>query len=170
MRFVFLLLLFVAPLAVQAQSPYPLEDDVRTLDGIIKAYYEVVSAAAGEARDWARDSSLHAPDARVVITGKRADGTPFANIMTLAEYHASSGATTTMGFFEEEIHRETQRFGQIAHVWSTYAWRRTADGPVEGRGINSIQLYHDGTRWWISSWFFDSERTDNPIPASYLPE
>jgi len=167
----FLVLLFLAPWTAYAQAPtYPLEEDVTTLDGIIKAYYEVVSAAAGEARDWARDSSLHAPDARVVITGKRADGTPFANILTLAQYHANSGAVTTQGFFEDEIHRETQRFGNIAHVWSTYAWRRTADGPVEGRGINSIQLYHDGTRWWISSWFFDSERGDNPIPASYLPE
>ncbi|GAB5519660.1 MAG: hypothetical protein RhofKO_19110 [Rhodothermales bacterium] len=123
---------------------YTLEDDVSTLDGIIQAYYEVVSAAAGEARDWARDSSLHAVDARVVVTGKRSDGMPFANILTLAQYHANSGTVAKQGFFEDEIHRETQRFGNIAHVWSTYAWRRTADGPVEGRGINSIQLYHDG--------------------------
>ena len=171
MRRAFIILLLLAPLEVYAQAPtYPLNEDVSTLDGIIKAYYEVVSAEAGEARDWARDSSLHAVDARVVVTGKRVDGTPYANILTLAQYHANSGDVAKQGFFEEEIHRETQRFGNIAHVWSTYAWRRTVDGPVEGRGINSIQLFHDGTRWWINSWFFDSEREDTPIPQAYLPE
>jgi hypothetical protein len=33
------------------------------------------------------------------------------------------------------------------------------------RSVNSIQLYWDGTRWWIASATWDDERPDNPIPA-----
>ena len=62
-----------------------------------------------------------------------------------------------------------ERFGQIAHVWSTYAASSEPDGEVHSRGINSIQLYYDGERWWIMSWVYDSERPGNPIPPEYLP-
>lgn len=57
----------------------------------------------------------------------------------------------------------------MASVWSTYAHSDRPHGPVQGRGINSIQLYWDGSRWWITGWIFDSERPDNPIPQAYLP-
>ena len=165
---VFILLHTLGSAPLQAQE-YPRTEDVATLDGIIKAYYEVVSGPAGEPRQTIRDHSLHHPYARAIITGKDADGKPFIRNMTLSEYHERSAAGGNPAFYEEEIHRETQRFGNVAHVWSTYAWRRSEKGPVEGRGINSIQLFHDGARWWITTWIFDSERADNPIPPGFLP-
>ncbi len=52
--------------SVQAQERVlPIPEDVQTLDGIIKAYYEVVSGPAGESADRARDESLHHPAALV---------------------------------------------------------------------------------------------------------
>jgi hypothetical protein len=36
------------------------------------------------------------------------------------------------------------------------------------RGINSIQLWNDGKRWWIVNIFWQSETPDNPIPEKYL--
>ena len=168
-----LLILMLTPAVLPAfaqNEPLPRPDDVATLDGIIKAYYEVVSGPAGEPRQTERDHSLHHPDARAIITGLGQDGKPFIRNMTLAEYHEGAMSNNNPAFYEDEIHRVTQRFGNVAHVWSTYAWRRSKDGPVEGRGINSIQLYHDGDRWWITAWIFDSERDDLPIPAAFLPE
>ena len=73
------------------------------------------------------------------------------------------------GFYESEIHRVTQRFGNMAHVFSTYESRLKADGPVIARGINSVQLFYDGTRWWIASCVWDDERPDNPLTPEYLP-
>jgi len=148
---------------------YPLEEDVTTINGIIKAYYEVVSGPAGQPREVERDKSLHHPDARVSITGVDEDGVPYIRLMTLDEYHRIAAESGNPAFFEEEISRITQSFGNITHVWSTYAWRSEAMGPVKGRGINSIQLYFDGDRWWITSWIYDSERRDLPLPAEYLP-
>jgi hypothetical protein len=89
--------------------------------------------------------------------------------MTLDEYHESFGGRRTTGFHEREIHRQMQRFGNVAHVWSTYETSREPGGTPFTRGINSIQLYCDGSRWWITSWIFDSERRDSPIPPEYLP-
>ena len=42
------------------------------------------------------------------------------------------------------------------------------DGPVIARGINSVELFYDGKRWWIASNIWDDERPDNPLPAEYL--
>ena len=49
------------------------------------------------------------------------------------------------GFFEQEIARKVEAFGDFAHVWSTYEGRRTpADEKPFLRGINSIQLVRQG--------------------------
>jgi len=60
------------------------------------------------------------------------------------------------GFFEYETEREVQQYGGVAHVLSTYESRYTEDGPVIGGGKNSIQLVHDGTRWWITAAAWNS--------------
>ncbi len=78
--------------------------------------------------------------------------------------------TKTEGFFEREIARRVERFGAVAHVFSTYESRKAESDPVPFvRGINSIQLFFDGKRWWAVTIFWDSERPDQPIPAEFLP-
>jgi hypothetical protein len=73
------------------------------------------------------------------------------------------------GFFEREIGRRAEQFGGIAHVFSTYDSKRLATDSVPfARGINSIQLFNDGRRWWVVTIFWDSERPDNPLPSTYL--
>jgi hypothetical protein len=144
-------------------------ENVTTLDGIIRAYYDVISGPAGSRPDRAQDAFLHHADALVAITGVRRDGTRSIRTMSLDEYHEAFGGERTTGFYEREIHRRVERFGSIAHVWSTYVSSREPDGTPFARGINSIQLFHDGVRWWITSWVFDTERSDNPLPLEYLP-
>jgi hypothetical protein len=73
------------------------------------------------------------------------------------------------GFFEKEIARRTEQFGRIAQVWSTYESRHHADDPEPFmRGINSIQLFHDGNRWWIVNIYWQQESAEDPIPKKYL--
>lgn len=150
---------------LQAQNPYPLKKDVASLDGIIKAYYEVVSGPEGP-KQTERDKSLHHPDANVMITGVTKTGEPFLRVMTLKEFHQNVPGDA---FYEYEINRITETFGNITHVWSTYEFKDELKGEVKGRGINSIQLYFDGERWWILNWVYDSERVSNSIPTRYLP-
>jgi len=73
------------------------------------------------------------------------------------------------GFYETEIARRVESFGSIAHVWSTYESRRHPSDPEPFmRGINSIQLFNDGTRWWVLSIYWQHESTQQPLPKQYL--
>ncbi len=171
---------FAAIIGVQVQEPStskvevatiaPRVEDVSTIDGIIRAYYEVVSGPAGKPREWARDRTLYIPDLRFVQVDIGRDGSPAARISSHQEYVDRSNAALERGFYETEIHRVTERFGPIAHVWSTYESRRTVDGPVIARGINSIELFWDGKRWWIANAVWTDEAPSQPIPKEYLPE
>jgi hypothetical protein len=50
-------------------------------------------------------------------------------------------------------------------VFSSYeSFRRDETRPLS-RGINSIQLFWDGHRWWVISIFWDSERMGNALPG-----
>ncbi|MFN8290401.1 MAG: hypothetical protein U0U70_09100 [Chitinophagaceae bacterium] len=155
--------------AVIAQQKTPYGDDVSTLDGIMKAYYAVVTVKKGEKVSYERDSLLHVPNALVGMAQKGENGKVTLRLVTLKQYHQASDAELERnGFYEAEISRKVEQFGAIYQVWSTYETRNEKNGPVTERGINSIQLYFDGTRFWILSWVFDSESKGQPIPEKYL--
>lgn len=158
-----LLLGLVSTAAGQSLPARP--EDVATIDGIITAFYDVISGPAGQPRQWQRDSTLYIPKVQFVAMSQE-NGKPVAAVMDHATFAAKyNGAFVNRGFFERETKRVTTRFGNIAHVLSAYEYRATEKGPVLGRGVNSIQLYWDGVRWWIASAIWDDERPDNPIPA-----
>lgn len=142
--------------------------DVATIDGIIKAFYEVVSGKPGEARNWSRDKTLYAPGVRFVSMNAQ-NGKPRASIMTHEQYvNGTNEFAVKEGFTEREIGRKVQQFGNIAHVFSAYEWETTGEKKEKGRGVNSIELYFDGSRWWITSASWDEERADNQIPKDLL--
>jgi hypothetical protein len=142
--------------------------DVATIDGMITAFYDVISGPAGQPRQWARDRTLYTPDVRFISMDVR-DGKPHATIMSHQQFvDRYDQGLVTEGFYEEEIHRVTRQFGNTAHVFSTYVMK-DGQGRQLGRGVNSIQLFWDGDRWWISGAAWDEERPDNPIPPDLLP-
>ncbi len=144
-------------------------DNVSTLNGIIKAYYDVVTVEKGGKVYYERDSLLHWPDVKVGSAGISKSGNPVFHMMGLKGYHLHADASLEKeGFYEKEISRKVEHFGGIYHVWSTYESKNIKKGPIIERGINSIELFYDGTRFWILGWFFDSERKGNPLPAEYL--
>ena len=155
------------PVATIAARP----EDVSTIDGVMKAFYEVISGPSGAPREWARDRTLYIENVRFVSMHVGKDGKPVASVMSHQEYvDRTDPQLAKEGFDEREIHRETKRFGNIAHVFSTYESRRAKDGPVFARGVNSLELFWDGTRWWVANAIWDDERKDNPIPKELLPE
>jgi hypothetical protein len=164
------LIIAAAPATAQDAVTAARPQDVESIDAIIAALYDVISGPAGQKRDWARFHSLFVPGARLIPTGRTQQGEVRHRMWSPEEYVTNAGANLEeRGFFEAEIGRTTDQFGNVAHVFSAYDSKRTlADAEPFARGINSIQLLHDGTRWWVVSIFWDSERADNPIPARYL--
>lgn len=175
-RLLFAFALLTAPTPLLAQNHVAVPSvtanprDVSTVDGIIKAFYDVISGPAGQPRQWSRDRSLYIADMRFVSMDVDSTGRPNASIMSHQQFvDRSDAGLVKEGFYEEEIHRVTRSFGNITHVFSTYTMRKGPGTPIFGRGVNSIQLFWDGTRWWIASATWDDERKGNPIPKEFLP-
>lgn len=141
--------------------------DVSTIDGIVKAFYEVVSGGKGIPRQWSRDRTLYTPDIRFVAMSEEG-GKIRASVMSHSQYvNGANEYFLKEGFQEREINRVVRRFGNIAQIFSTYEFS-TDDGKEKGRGINSLELFWDGARWWISATSWDEERPGNPIPKEFL--
>ena len=163
------ILTLATPVAAQTTPPAPLPADVESIDGIINALYASISGGAGVDRQWDRFRSLMAPGARLIPTGVRRDSTTTFRVMTPEEYITANDAGLKRGFFEKEIARKVDRYGNIVQLFSTYESRRVETETPFARGINSIQLHFDSKRWWIVSIFWEGESPMHPLPAQYLP-
>ena len=152
-----------------ADVPAANPKDVENLDAIVAAVYDVISGPPGP-RDWNRFNSLFAADARLIAVRMPKDGgKPSLVFMTPKDYEARAGKHfLEHGFFEHEISRKTDSFGAMAHIYTTYESRETKDGKSIDRGINSLEFFYDGTRWWCVQIYWDAERPGNPIPEKYL--
>lgn len=144
--------------------------DVSSPEAIVAAVYDVISGPAGQKRNWDRMRTLFVPDARMIPIGKRPTGESTRRVLSVEDYIASSGPLLEKdGFFEAEIGRRTEQFGNMVHVFSTYESKRavTHEKPFT-RGINSFQLWYDGKRWWVITILWQSETKDTPIPEKYI--
>ena len=153
---------------VEIRSVPARQEDVSTVDGIIKASYETGSGPAGQPRQWARDRTLYVPDVRFTIFTNE-NGKSVAEQFTYQEFADMADPTMVKnGYYEHEIHRVTYRYGDWAHIMSTSEERRTPTGPVTGHWIDNVELFWDGRRWWITSGTFVEERPNEPLPKEYL--
>lgn len=156
--------------------------DVESFDALLAALYDVISGDQvgpnGEnARDWDRFRSLFHPELGRLIP-LNADAKDTDNVrwramgMTPADYvERGKQWFRTQAFYEREVHRVEERFGGIAHAWSTYQGYNAKDAKEPFlRGVNSIQAMYDGGRWWLLVVAWDAERPDQPLPAKYLPK
>lgn len=92
------------------------ENDVKTIDALMKASYEVVSGEKGAKRQWERDNHLHHPKAVYSYFDREQKKQA---TMTLQEFHKETDEMIFgTAFYENEINREVRIFGNIAHVWS----------------------------------------------------
>jgi hypothetical protein len=152
---------------LSAQVPIPKPDDVKSIDSILAAVYNVISGPAGE-RDWNRFRSLFLPGATLTSAGKDREGNIHVRPRTVEGYITGAGGYFAQhGFFESPIVSRVQTFGNIAHVFCSYESRGATGEAPFARGINSFQLAYDGKRWWIVSILWDEERPDNPLPKEF---
>ncbi|MGO1073246.1 hypothetical protein [Lysobacter sp. CA199] len=135
-------------------------DDTQDIGRLVRAIYACISGPAGAPRDWARFRYLCHPRNLSLRTVVQADGSTRAAVFDTEQYIADVTAFfADNDFYEVETDQRIERFGQIAHVWSKYDARPSADSPVLlKRGANSIQLCHEHGRWWVVCTIWDNER------------
>ena len=135
-------------------------DDLAEIGAAVDEMYAMISGPAGP-RDWSRQANCFHPEARQIRTAVGPDGRASMTIMSLDDYARNTAPIfAAQGFFEVEMGRRVELFGNIAHVWSAYEARLSPeDGEPERRGINSIQLFRDPDRGWrIIAMIWDNER------------
>jgi len=161
---------FVSASAQSGTSSDKYADDVSSLDNTMKALYASISGEKGEKRDWDRFKNLFIPEARLMPSGKNPEGKLGYRIWTPTEYVERAGKSLEEnGFFEIEISRNVVEYGSLVHAFSTYeSYRSEKDEEPFARGINSIQLMNDGSRWWVVSIYWLAETDDLPLPKKYL--
>ena len=87
--------------------------------------------------------------------------TPRVRVLSVEDYiRRVEPIFVTESFWERETSRQTETFGRVAHVLSSYESLRTPDGPAFERDRNSIQLFFDDSRWWIVSVMWNTPRSE----------
>lgn len=142
--------------------------DIVSIDATIAALYDVISGDPGTTRDWDRFRNLFKPEARLIPSRKSPEGQLILQALTPEDYVKAFSSRVPTGFFEKELHHTTEQYGTIAHVFSTYETKEKKDGPVTNRGINSIQLFFDGNRYYVVSIFWCAESLGFALPDKYL--
>jgi hypothetical protein len=164
-------LTIVAP--VLAQSG-PLPADVESPEAIVAAAYAAIAREPGASFDWERFRSLFLPEARLIPNTEQRQGSfdvlsPDEFVAWIDAFTPPPGTANDAGFQEEQVSAEVVRYGDVAHVFSTYQKHVWGSDQNQGRGINSFQLVHNDGRWWIAGIAWDEENGAGPIPPEYLP-
>jgi len=149
-----------------AQKDY--SADVKSVDAIIAALYDVISGEPNTPRDWDRFRNLFKPETRLMPTRKTDAGEFTLRALTPDDYVQLFTTRITTGFFERELSRKMETYGTITHVFSTYETKEKKDGLVTNRGINSIQVFYDNHRYYVINIFWCAESMGFPLPEKYL--
>ncbi len=151
-----------------ATPPVPADaKDVADVDNIIKALYDVISGPAGE-RNWDRFRSLFYPGATMGAVLNTPQGRQYQKFTPEEYVKMNAPHFMQYGFYEKEVGRRVNSFGNIAQVFSTYEYTLETPQTIKQRGINSIELIRSNDRWHILSLVWDEETTQNPISESFL--
>ncbi len=147
-----------------------------TIDEILNTLYDCISGPPG-GQDWERDREIYHPRC-VMVRTRIEDGKPVAYPFSFDEFvEATKPILEGVSFYEIEIGRKVEIFGQVAHVYSAYEAREAPEHPeIQFRGVNMTHLWNDGMgddgkpngRWWIMGMIWDNEREGLELPAEWL--
>ncbi len=157
-----------APQATASTPPVAQAKDVDSIEHIMAAIYDVISGPAGP-RDWDRFRSLFYTGARLIPSWRDDKGNINTRDMSAEDYaKRAAPAFAKEAFFENSIANRVESWDHMAEVWSTYESRHAKGEKPFARGVNSFQLYFDGTRWWFVTIYWEDESPGHPLPEKYM--
>lgn len=144
--------------------------DDPAISDLLQRLYAVISFEEGEEPDWPGLERIFSRHARITrLTPEGADYLDPGSFLAMTRNFLDIGAYTS--FFEFEVARRIERFGDIAQVWSLYETRRNKDArePL-GRGVNSIQLVREGDAWRVLGLLWDETHADPELDVENIFE
>ncbi len=126
------------------------------------------AAISGPAdKDRACMKALLIPEARLMFVSLGADGAPSYRLESLDDWITRIKARGHAVLEEKQLKFHIERYGNIAHLWSSYALY--SDGKQVARGINSIQAIKEAGGWRVTGIMVQAESATVPLPKEYLP-
>jgi hypothetical protein len=151
--------------SAMAQAPDPGCALPSKPNGIPAAFDAAITGPADKER--ACMKALLIPEARMVFVSLGTDGAPTYRLETLDDWIARTKARGHVMLEEKQLKFHIERYGNIAHLWSSYVLR--SDDKQVARGINSIQAIKEAGSWRVASIMVQAETAIAPLPAEYLP-
>ena len=111
--------------------------------------------------------ALFMPEARLMFVSLGTDGAPTYRLETLDDWIARVKTRGHAQLEEKQLKFRIERYGNIAHFWSSYALN--SDGKQVARGINSIQAIKEAGGWRVAGIMVQAESAAAPLPKEYLP-
>jgi hypothetical protein len=155
----------ISPLSwAQNATPCP---TATSLPKLIQAVDDAVSGPANKDRTCMRQ--IFVPGAHLIPLVKGKDGQWAPHVLTVEDWITRVAERGSEPFYEHQIKYSIDRYGHMAHMWSTYEIRETPHGKVMARGINSMQAYYNGHAWKLVEIVWEEEIPSSPLPKKYLP-
>ena len=111
--------------------------------------------------------ALLIPEARMMFVSIGADGAPSYKLQTSDDWIVRVKARGHSVLEEKQLKFRIERYGNIAHLWSSYTLQ--SDGKQVARGINSIQAIKEAGGWRVTGIMVQAESVTAPLPKDYLP-
>ena len=151
-------------------APGPPADELTRIERTLDTLYRSFCFDAGDEADWSTMRSLFLDGASFVApvrAGRRpqaVQGDEF--IEEFQDWIASSNEGET-GLHERIEHLRIDVFGSVAHAYVLFEGFVPGEAQTKTRGIDSIQLVHDGERWRVASFTTQYASEDRPVPARF---
>ena len=134
--------------------------DDPSIVALLEQLYALISFEEGAEPNWHGLERVFSESAR--ITRITPEGTDFMDrngFLAMTRNMLELGAYTS--FYEFEIARRIEQFGDVAQVWSLYETRRNrAAREALGRGVNSIQLIRQKAEWRVLGLLWDESHAE----------
>jgi len=142
-------------------------EDFSSIDGVIQTLYFSITFSAGSEPDLSLLSNCFTTDALFIrITQDTVLRMNRESFISSFRHRVESGQLTS--FYEAEIKRKSLTWGSMTQVFSSYQKAVNMEQPSEFiRGINSMQLFYDKDRWWITSIIWEEETEERLLPVEF---
>lgn len=172
-----LLSLTLAAGFLSAQEPADrpaIDDAARTPSGLVEALYGMVSFGPGPEPDWEMFRDVFLPGAVLVFSPRGARPMRVMDVDGFIQDWRDfwrDAALEDKGFTETIAGLKVDTFGGLAHAWVIFEPRigGTGEPARRIRGLDSIELSFDGTRWWVAAITTDFEGPGREIPRGLVP-
>ncbi|QTN38064.1 hypothetical protein HZ996_02555 [Cryomorphaceae bacterium] len=152
--------------SVQAQDTHePDSTTVSTIDGTVNEVLNIISGEPDKVRNLEQFRMLFRHDATFRALTHAPDGNRSLRTFNLEEFaRIVRNFYDGSSFLEYELKKTVNEYNGIAQVFQGY---QVESPRGKEKGVNSYQLYFDGTRWWITSILWVSDRNGVELPEEY---